>query len=305
MEPYWLFFKTVVHTVISLMSAAAVLFTTSAVRELEPTPPARASLVRAANSLVGSMRDRITSISVPERQSAASLSSRLQSHDPMERARAACDAKKLGDEARPLVPDLASMLADDAAVPADVCGDWGRVFEGSHAQPTSPGEKAAAALVAIGAAAYGSLETGLRASQWFARRNAAWALGAMDDRRAVGPLQAALKDPEAPVRRKAAGALGASDDTDAVSALVAALKDHDPETRANAAWALGAIDSREAGHALAAALGDAEARVRAQAAWALGAIGDASATPALTAALKDADVKVRRQAAWALGAVSK
>lgn len=327
MDPYWLFFKTVVHTVFSLLSAAVVLFTSGT--PADPKPAARPAYLRAGVTAVA------LGLSSAPAQTIAPIASRLHDNNPAERAKAACEARTLGGEARPLLADLISMLADDATVPGDVCGDWGRSFVDSEVQPTTPGEKAAAALVALGTVAYAPLAEALGAPRWCARRNAAWALGAMDDRRAVGPLQAVLKDPEPPVRRKAAWALGAIDSDGAVPSLVEALKDSDAETRSNAAWALGAIDNADAVPALIAALRDADrqvraqaawalgaidddravpelartmredadAKVRSQAAWALGAIGDARATPALTAALKDADVKVRRNAAWALGAV--
>lgn len=303
METYWLFFKTVVQTVISLMSAAAVLFTSVPVRERDAgKPPARASLVRAAYSLSARAGAALT-ITMSE-QAAPSLSSRLHDNNPVERAKAACEAKKLGDGARPLMHDLGVILADDAAVPGDVCGDWGRSSSDSDKFQTTPGEKAAAALVSIGSAAYDTLAGALRASQWEARKNAAWALGALDDRRAVDLLVRALRDSEAPVRRNAAWALGAIDEQKAVPSLVAVLRDADAHTRSQAAWALGALDSSEAVPGLIDRLTDADNSVRAQAAWALGAIDDARAVPALSrAVVQDREPKVRSQAAWALGAI--
>src|SRR5919112_1712197 len=76
---------------------------------------------------------------------------------------------------------------------------------------------------------------------------AAWALGAIGDKRAVAPLTETL-------RRDAA-----------------------ESAREQAAWALGAIGDRGATEALGAALKDASADVREQAAWSLGAIGEARA----------------------------
>ena len=57
---------------------------------------------------------------------------------------------------------------------------------------------------------------------WIGRRNSAWALGALDDSRAVSALIDALRDSEAPVREQVAWALGAIDNPQAVPALVAA-----------------------------------------------------------------------------------
>jgi HEAT repeat protein len=302
MDPYWLFLKTVVHTVISLMSAAAVLFTSVPARQPEGgRVPARSSLVHAAYPLSA----WAGAAAVPDDPVPSSLRERLRNNDPAERARAACAAKKLGDDARPLIRDLAALLADDATVPGDVCGDWGGRWSGDSREfQTTPGEKAAAALVATGSAAYEALAAALRASQWQARKNAAWALGALDDRRAVDVLIAALRDAEAPVRRNASWALGALDDRKAVPALSDALRDTDPGTRSQAAWALGALDSPEAVPGLIECVNDAESSVRSQAAWALGAIDDARAVPALSRALaQDRDPKVRSQAAWALGAI--
>jgi len=93
----------------------------------------------------------------------------------------------------------------------------------------------------------------LRSTSWAARRNAAWALGAFDDPRAVTALIDALKDREPAVREQVAWALGALDDKRAVQVLVGALKDTDPRVRRQAAWALGAIDDVSAAAALTSA----------------------------------------------------
>ena len=206
----------------------------------------------------------------------------------------------------------------------------------SREQQTTPGHLAAAALVAVGSRTVPALIGALQQPEWVARRNAAWALGALDDPRGVAPVTAALQDREPPVRAQAAWALGAMDADSAVQALVAALKDTDDGVRKQAAWALGAIGSRAAVGGLSQALKDSHAQVRHQAAWALGAIGDRNAVPGLVdtlegcrqgrapagglgarrarrcsrdaglvAALKDSEAGVRRQAAWALGAIGK
>jgi HEAT repeat protein len=54
-------------------------------------------------------------------------------------------------------------------------------------------------------------------------------------------LIVALSDSVAGVRKQAAWALGALDDSRAVSALTKSLKDPDAGVRKQAAWALGAI----------------------------------------------------------------
>jgi len=229
------------------------------------------------------------------------LIARLRSAKADERTRAACDLAKRGGKAAPAIGVLIETLADPAPVDRRVCHP-----ESMHeSDPTSPGQQAAAALIAIGSPALEPLIAALTDPRWVARKNAAWALGALDDRRAVDPLMRALKDAEAGVRHNAAWALGALDDSRAVPALLSTLSDPDAEARAQAAWALGAIDDRRATEGLSRALKDRDAEVREQAAWALGAIGDPRAAPALVEAARDPEREVRRQVIWALGALSK
>jgi len=74
------------------------------------------------------------------------------------------------------------------------------------------------------------------------RGRAAWALGKIEDSRAVEALIAALKDEDDGVRESAAWALGDIGDSRAVKALIAALKDEDDGVRRSAAWVLGNLD---------------------------------------------------------------
>jgi HEAT repeat protein len=195
----------------------------------------------------------------------------LAAADPAARAQAACDLKHEGEAAAAAIEPLARLLADGAPVERSVCQErWSR----RNDLLTTPGEEAAAALVAIGSRAFDALARALDQPYWITRRNAAWALGALDDPRAV-------------------------------KLLLPALSDSEPDVRAQAAWALGALDAPAASEKLAATLKDPDARVRQQSAWALGAIGDSRATPVLITALKDSDAGVRRQAAWALGNIGR
>jgi HEAT repeat protein len=195
----------------------------------------------------------------------------LGSDDAATRARAACELKGEGDLAAEAVTPLVRLMADASPVERTVCHQhWGHNAE----LLTTPGELAAQALVSIGSRAMEPLLSALKQPQWVARRNAAWALGALDDSRAVKPL-------------------------------LTALGDREPDVRAQAAWALGALDDHAAMEPLARALKDDDARVRRQAAWALGVLGDSRATSGLIGALKDSDAGVRRQAAWALGVIGK
>ena len=207
------------------------------------------------------------------RQSITTAAAGLASADPAARTRAACELRELGSGAAPMLGRLVAMLDDGSPVDADVCGHRTWRYRGSGAQEsTSPGEQAASALVAIGKPAEESLTKALRGPAWIARKNAAWALGALDS-------------------------------SEAVPALIEALKDTDDGVRQQVAWALGAIGDRRAVEGLIGALNDTAAGVRKQAAWALGALGDKRAVSGLTKSLKDPDAGVRKQAAWALGAI--
>lgn len=234
---------------------------------------------------------------------AKAAAANLASADPNVRAKAACDLREMGTGASAYIPQLAGMLDDGSPVDPSVCGERQWRFGRAGEATTTPGEQAASALVAIGSRAYDTVAAALKGSAWIARKNAAWALGALGDERAAPLLTSTLKDTEAPVRRSSAWALGALDESAAVPALVEALDDTDAGVRQQAAWALGAIGDHRAVDGLVHALQDTDAGVRSQAAWALGAIGDNRAVAALTKLLKDSDVRVRRQAAWALGAI--
>jgi HEAT repeat protein len=229
----------------------------------------------------------------------------LSSADPGVRTRAACDLRKLGNQAAPMLSRLTALLDDGSPVDATICGErtWRNGRFGNMDESTTPGEQAASALVAIGTPAYEPLTKALGGPAWIARKNAAWALGAMGNRSAVPLLSRSLHDGEAAVRGRSAWALGALDSSEAVPALVEALKDSDAGVREQVAWALGAIGDRRAVDGLIGALTDSVGAVRKQAAWALGAIGDNRAVNPLTKCLKDSDAGVRKQAAWALGAI--
>jgi HEAT repeat protein len=228
----------------------------------------------------------------------------LRSSDPVVRTGVACSRHVFNASASAAIPALIDMLDDDEPVAPEVCREDGRPWWGDERRPITPGQEAARALVRIGTASFDPLVKALAATGPTARRNAAWALGALDDQRAVAPLIASLKDADQAVREQTAWALGALDDARAVQPLIAALRDGTPAVRRQAAWALGAIDDAAAVDALVTALKDDDARVREQSAWALGAIGDARASSGLSGALADSEARVRRQAAWAIGAIA-
>lgn len=287
------FFESTVEALLALVSAAMTL-----VASLVHPAPGQPQVVSSSPA--------IALISYVAGQDSADLAARLRDADPRTRTIAACDLQRRGSASQAAIAALVERLSDNSPVDPKVCGEdrhyW---WKNDIDQQTTPGEEAAAALVAIGTESLPSLITASRAPQWVARRNAVWALGALDDARSVAPALAAMADREPPVRRVAAWALGALDADVAVNALVDALSDGDAGVRAQVAWALGAIGDRRAVDGLIKALKDQDETVRMQAAWALGAIRDRRASDALAATLKDTSPKVRRQAAWALGSLGR
>jgi HEAT repeat protein len=230
----------------------------------------------------------------------SALVASLKSPDPATRAKAACALRDLGGLASPAIDALAALLPDASPVDQQICGQRWRGDDTS-----SPGEFAATALASIGSRAYAVLERTLQHDIWIARRNAAWALGVLDDARAVPALIARLLDREPPVRKQSAWALGVIDDNRAGGPLIDVLRDAEAEVREMAAWSLGVLDEETAVAPLMSALRDDHAGVRQRAAWALGVIGNPRAVEPLLSALKDRDPEVRRQAAWAIGVLAK
>src|SRR4029453_18042773 len=70
----------------------------------------------------------------------------LDAVDATVRARAACGLRELGDRSADAIPALLKLLADGSPVDGGTCGRrWSR---GGPADPTTPGEEAAAELAA-------------------------------------------------------------------------------------------------------------------------------------------------------------
>ena len=82
----------------------------------------------------------------------------------------------------------------------------------------------------------------LRSDETRVRRYAAWALGEMEDDRAVSPLSESLSDGNADVRLVAAWALGEIKHRRSVDPLIETLNDDDPLVREMAVLALGEIE---------------------------------------------------------------
>ena len=164
----------------------------------------------------------------------------LRSPDPVVRVSVACARDVFNSSATAAIPALIDLLNDAEPVSPEVCREDHRRWWGDE-HPITPGQEAARALVRIGTTSFDPLVKALGNGGATARRNAAWALGALDDQRAVTPLTGSLRDTDERVREQAAWALGAIGDARALAGLTSALKDSASGVRRQAAWALGAI----------------------------------------------------------------
>jgi HEAT repeat protein len=160
--------------------------------------------------------------------------------------------------------------------------------------------------------------------------SAAYALGAIGEKKAVHPLIAASKSEDSPLRRAAAWALGQIRESRATEALVATLKDDEGEVRRTAAEALDQMgwqieQDEDAGWYWLAKqtwkkpnapkadfmtavfcnlLKDDNERLRYEVVNALGEMGNSRAVePLIRVSLEDKDEDVRRAAVRALGKI--
>src|SRR5262245_33592229 len=145
----------------------------------------------------------------------------LRSPDPVVRVGVACAKDVFNESATAAIPALIDLLNDAEPVSPEVCREDHRRWWGDD-QPITGGQEAARALVRIGMASFDRLVKTLGSSGPTARRNASWALGALDDQRAVTPLIGSLGDSDNGVREQASWALGALDDARAVQPLIGA-----------------------------------------------------------------------------------
>jgi HEAT repeat protein len=164
------------------------------------------------------------------------------------------------------------------------------------------------------------------------RRNAAWALGSIEDARATHfmrkevtttfppavrqpqlekvfpPLDAsvvdalvdALDDPEPDVRSAIVWALGKCKDSRTTETLIGCLADHHAGVRASAARALRMLEDKRSSEPLVRALADPSELVRLYAAMTLSCVGDLNALGALKLAAHDTSAMVRRASLEAL-----
>jgi len=160
-------------------------------------------------------------------------------------------------------------------------------------------------LASLGRPAVPQLIDELKSPDPLARRQAAEALGEIQDSRAVEPLIVLLKDKDALIQRHAVKALGNIKDLRAVDPLIGILNDKKAQAhvKMTAAEALGRIGEKRAVEPLISTLKDTDWTVRSRAAIALGTIRDPRAVVPLISALKDNDASVRGHVVDALGAI--
>lgn len=121
----------------------------------------------------------------------------------------------------------------------------------------------------------------------------------------MGELIHSLDDISPKVRKEAALALGKMEDPEAVDALIRKLQDEDSGIQAISAISLGKIGDRRAAQPLLKMLSTFDREIRLQCALALGEIGDESASQPLTEFLeKEKDKSVRSAIGWALSKIS-
>lgn len=137
-------------------------------------------------------------------------------------------------------------------------------------------------------------------SYWYEAANA---LEAFKDLRAVKPLIRLLRHNDSEIKACAASILGAIGDSEAVSPLISLLSDTDQSVRGKASKALGRIGDPAAVNSLIYSLNDRQNHVRMEAAKALGLIGDRGAVIPLIKLLNDRDSSVQESVVNALGRI--
>jgi len=143
---------------------------------------------------------------------------KLSSPDPSERVKAIQEIGTIGQQAVPAIPSLVDMLGDTESV---------TFYTGSiPALPTSAAKESLTVLVQIGKPGVESLISALKDRNSEVRKNAAEALGQMNDARAVEPLiKVSRVDDDTTARKNAIEALGNIKDARAVEPVLELLND--------------------------------------------------------------------------------
>ncbi len=216
----------------------------------------------------------------------------LYSLSSVKRARAVISLGEMGVRARPAIPFLIGMLADNS-----------RIREEFKDKFALPGDEAVKALVKIGKPAVEPLILAIEDKDPSVQRRAAESLRRIGDRRAVEPLIVVLHKGESAARLEAAKGLRQFRDPRAIESLVQVVKCDHWDVRKEAVEALKKIEGavQKAIELLAIALTEEEGwNIRENITWALGEMEDKRAIETLITALKDEDSAVRKSAAWSL-----
>lgn len=160
---------------------------------------------------------------------------------------------------------------------------------------------ATTALIRIGKPSFDLLTASLEDTDWRVRRNAAYALGEMNDANAVGFLARALGDENLYVANEVKAALVKIGEP-SVNSVVVLLRDNDIDVQKNAGYVLSQI-GKPAVKPLIDMLKDADSCVVIEAIWALGEIGDNRAIDPLLFMLKNKNNLIRWETVSALGKI--
>jgi HEAT repeat protein len=173
----------------------------------------------------------------------------LYSLSSVKRARAVTSLGAMSVQARPAIPFLIGMLADNS-----------RIREEYKDKFALPGDEAVKALVKIGDPGVEPLILALEDEDPSVQRRAAESLRGIGDRRAIEPFIAVLNKGESATRLEAAKGLGQFRDPRAIESLVQALKYDQWDVR---------MEDERAIETLITALKDEDRIVRKSAAWSL------------------------------------
>ena len=167
MSPLTVFIRTLLKSSAIFIGTTVIFLNPRLEVSARPSPYAM-----RYNSLVEALNDRDPDVRKIAARSLQRITAPggLASPDPATRTRAACDLKDMGRDAAPMIAELTALLADASPVDLAVCGErtWSHGRFGNRDEATTPGQQAAAALVAIGEPARDPLMKALKGTAWVA-----------------------------------------------------------------------------------------------------------------------------------------
>lgn len=236
-------------------------------------------------------------VKAQERESIGSLIQSLKSADAVVRAKASHQLGQRRSEAKPAISALIAVLGDDEPVDPRKMGTWSWHYRWRGAdgpQPTSPGFQAANALGNIGKAAVKPLINELKNKSWFARMNAADALGDIEDKSSLPSLISALKaENNDDAKVEMLDAIGEMEDASTIPVLGSFIKDKVVRVRLEAVWALEEMGNSKAASYFLTAVKDNEPEVREAALCGLEEFEDEQYLPVFIEATRDENLEVR------------